>query len=113
MSCDTQTLPGQSLTDRKREVLAAVEAAERLLVSGRIRVRISPQGAIAFEGLSDADRSRVTDACIYRRIMSTGTALARAEIAKAEKLAGRSVDRRAVNSGHHSHDGGHTWHRGH
>ena len=44
---------------------------------------------MAFVGLSDDERARVTDACAYRRIMSTGSALARAAIARAEQ-AGRT-----------------------
>ena len=38
--------------------------------------------------------------------MSSGSALARAAVARAEQLAGRQVDRRAVAVGAHSHDGG-------
>jgi hypothetical protein len=52
----------------------------------------------------------VTDACAYRRIMATNSALARAAIARAEQLSGRSVDKAAVAHGMHSHDGGVTWH---
>jgi hypothetical protein len=110
MPCDTQRTPGQSISDRKNEVLRTVEAIQRALVAGRVKAVVGPQGAIAFAGLTDADRNRVTDACIYRRIMATGSALARAEIAKAERLAGRVVDRQTVAQGVHSHDNGHHWH---
>jgi hypothetical protein len=50
----------------------------------------------------------VSDACAYRRIMSIGSA--KAAIARAEQLAGRSIDRRVVAQGVHSHDDGRTWH---
>ena len=80
------------------------------LASARVRAKVGPQGAIAFEGWSDAERADVTDACAYRRLMVTGSALAKAAIARAEQLAGRSVDRRVVASGVHSHDGGGSWH---
>jgi hypothetical protein len=73
-------------------------------------VKVGPQGGIAFDGLSDAERDGVTDACAYRRLMVSGSALAKAAIARAEQLAGRSVDRRVVGHGVHSHDGGRTWH---
>jgi hypothetical protein len=42
--------------------------------------------------------------------MATGSALAKAKIAAAEALSGRSVNREAVAHGHHSHDNGATWH---
>lgn len=110
MPCDTRLKPGQTITDRKAEVLRTVEAVQKALVAGKVKPKIGPQGAITFEGLLDTERNDVTDACIYRRLLVTGSALARAEIAKAERLAGRSVDRAAVAQGAHSHDGGHTWH---
>jgi hypothetical protein len=43
--------------------------------------------------------------------MATGSAMAKTAIARAEALAGRSVNRQAVAQGHHSHDGGATWHQ--
>lgn len=113
MPCDTKFLPGQTLTERKAEVKETVSALDEAIRKGRVRPKVGPQGAIAFEGWSDTDKRRVTDACAYRRIMATGSALARAEIARAERLAGRGVARDMVAHGHHSHDGGKTWHGGH
>jgi len=46
---------------------------------------------------------------MYRRLMATGSALAKAKIAAAEALAGRAVSRQALANGVHSHDGGRTW----
>ncbi len=80
------------------------------LATGRIKAKVGPQGGIAFTGLSEAERDGVTDNCAYRRILATGTATAKAAIARAEQLAGRSVNRQAVALGAHSHDGGTTWH---
>lgn len=113
MVCDTRLKPNQTIQQRKAEVLKAVEKLERGLMSGRVKPKISVGGAIAFEGWNDLDRDGVTDNCAYRRIMSSGSALALAALAKAEALAGRKVDRTVVNSGVHSHDGGVTWHGGH
>jgi hypothetical protein len=42
--------------------------------------------------------------------MATGSGLAKAQIAKAEAIAGRSVNKQVVGHGAHSHDGGQTWH---
>lgn len=113
MPCDTRLKRGQTLTQRKAEVLAAVEKLNRALAAGTVKPVVGPQGAIAFQNWLDTDRDGVTDACAYRRLMVTGSAMARQAIAKAELLAGRSVDRQAVAQGHHSHDGGRTWHHGH
>ncbi len=110
MSCDTRTLPNQTLTQRKEEVLQAVTRLNGLLARGLVKPKIGPQGAIVFEGWADADRGRVSDACAYRRLMAIGGALAKATIAKAELLAGRSVNKQAVAVGAHSHDGGISWH---
>jgi hypothetical protein len=113
MACETFTKQGQTIAQRAAEISAAARVVSQGLTTGRVRAKIGPQGAIAFDGLSDEDRNGASDACIYRRIMATGSALARAKIEQAETLAGRKVDYRAVNGGHHSHDGGRTWHRGH
>lgn len=109
MACDTRTLPGQTLTQRKEEVLAATVKLNALLVAGAVKPKIGPQGAILFEGWTEADRGRVSDACAYRRIMAIGSSLAKAKIAAAEAAAGRTVNRQAVGQGWHSHDGK-TWH---
>jgi hypothetical protein len=113
MPCDTQLLKGQTLSQRKTEVRTAVTRLSTLLAAKTVKPVIGPQGAIAFEGWTAEDRSRITDACAYRQIMSSGSALARAAIAQAEALSGRTVNRQALAHGHHSHDGGKTWHHGH
>jgi hypothetical protein len=113
MPCDTRLKPKQTVQQRAEEVRRAVAGLSGALASGRIKARVGVQGAIAFEGWSDAERDGVTDACAYRRLMVSGSALAKAAIARAEQMAGRSVDRRVLAHGAHSHDGGRTWHGGH
>lgn len=111
MVCDTQTLPGQTLSQRKDEVRRATEALSKGLAAGRIKVKIGPQGAVVFEGLSSSERSRVSDGCLLRRLYVEGSALAKAKLAQAEQLAGRKIDKQVVASGLHSHDFGKSWHR--
>lgn len=113
MPCDTWTKPRQTMTERKEEVKKVVTRLDQLIANRIVKVKVGPQGAIAFEGWTDGERDRVTDACAYRRIMVSGSALARAEIAKAEQLSGRTVSKTALAGGHHSHDGGKSWHHGH
>src|SRR5262249_26282224 len=113
MPCDSRLKKNQTISQRAAEVRAAVAKIDAAIVSGRARVRIGPQGAVAFDGIAEVERDGVTDACAFRRIMVTGSALARAAIARAEQMAGRSIDRRTVATGVHSHDGGRTWHDGH
>ncbi len=110
MPCDTKLKPNQTITQRKLEISEVVERIQRGLVNGSTRLRLSAAGAPAFDGISDADKSGVTDACIYRRIMATGSALAKAKLASAQALLGRPV---VTNGGTHSHDGGSTWHPSH
>lgn len=113
MPCETTMKSGQTLTERKLEVREAIAKLSAALVSGAAKAVIGPQGAIAFAGWTNEARNGVTDLCGYRLIMATGTALAKQAIARAEQLAGRTVNRQAVAHGIHSHDGGATFHPGH
>lgn len=115
MACETIRKPRQTLKQRADEVRATVARVAQGLITGRIKPRVGPTGGIAFPELTADERDGVTDACVFRRIMSdpTVSALAKQQIAKAEALAGRTVDRQALAHGHHSHDGGTTWHEGH
>lgn len=110
MPCDSSFLPGQTITQRKEEVRRVVKTLDAFLARGIVKAKVGPQGAITFVGLPDDERNRVTDACAYRQIMATGSGLAKAKIAQAEALAGRTVDRQVVGHGAHSHDGGASWH---
>lgn len=110
MACETMRKPKQTIQERIAEIKAAIEALDKSLLRRKVKPVVGPQGAITFTGWDVKDRNGVTDACAYRRIMATGSALARAEIARAEQLAGRSVDRKVVGQGTHSHDGGQSWH---
>jgi hypothetical protein len=110
MPCDTRLKPRQTISERKLEVQKMVAALDKALVSGRARLKVGPQGAVVIEGLTDEERDGVTDACAYRRLMISGSALAKAKIQQAEMLAGRGVSRQVLGVGAHSHDGGRTWH---
>ena len=110
MACDTKLEPGQTITERKQEVKEAVEALARGLANGSIKAVVSKEGAIAFAGFLDSERRRVTDGCAYRRLLVSGSGLAKAAVARAEASAGRSVSKQVVGQGLHSHDGGKTWH---
>jgi len=110
MPCDRQLKPKQTLQQRADEVRKMVAKLAAGLISGKIKAKVGPQGAIAFDGITNEDRDGVTDNCAYRRLMIEGSPLARAQIARAEQLAGRNVDRSVVGHGVHSHDGGRTWH---
>lgn len=110
MPCDTRLKPRQTVQQRADEIRKAIAGIDRLIRSRLVKIRVGPQGAIAFEGIPDSDRNGVTDACIYRRLLATGSTLAKAYIARAEQISGRAVDRRVVAAGVHSHDGGMSWH---
>lgn len=110
MPCDTARKPNQTMDQRKVEVREAISRLASLLATGRAKVVISKTGAVAFAGTDELASARVTDACAFRLILSSGSALAKAAIAKAEALAGRGANRHAAT---HSHDGGATWHHGH
>ena len=114
MPCDTRRKRGQSLSVRAAEVKKVVADVNSLLSTGKIKAVVDKKtGAVAFQGLDDNLRDDVTDACIYRRLMVSGSSLAKAAIARAEQIAGRSVNKEALAQGVHSHDGGDSWHHGH
>lgn len=113
MPCDTRLKFRQTISARVTEVKKVVDKAALGLASGRVKPVISPKGGVTFKGLTDDERDGVTDACIYRRLMVSGSSLALAKIAQAEQLAGRTINRATLAQGHHSHDGGKTWHDGH
>lgn len=110
MPCDRTLKPRQTIQQRADEVRRVVERASKAMSTGRVKAKVGPQGAVAFLGLTDEERDGVTDNCLFRRLMSSGSASAKQAIARAEALAGRSVDRQVIGHGAHSHDGGLTWH---
>lgn len=110
MICDTRLREGQTISQRKEEVRAATEALSKGLAAGRIKVKIGPQGAVFFEGLTATDRAGVTDNCLLRRLYVEGSALAKAKIAQAEQISGRAVNKQAVAQGWHKHPGT-GWHK--
>lgn len=113
MPCDTNLKQGETLVDRQRTVKESLDRLRRELASGRVRVRIAPSGAVAFDGWKPDDRSGVTDVCAYRTLAAQNSPELRQAVARAEYQQGRKVDERAVAAGTHSHDGGVTWHKGH
>lgn len=113
MPCDSRLKPRQTIQERVAEVKRAIQKIEAGLATGRIKPVVGATGGITFTGLADTDRDGVTDACVYRRIMATGSVTAKMAIARAEQLTGRTVDRHALAHGLHTHDGGKSWHHGH
>lgn len=111
MPCDTVRDPNQTLEDRNNQVKAALRRLEAALKNGTVRVSIGPSGGVAFVGWKDRDD--VTDVCAYRTLTAEGSWELRQAVTKAEAMTGRKVNPNAVASGHHSHDGGNTWHKGH
>jgi hypothetical protein len=110
MPCDRKLKKGQTVSERAAELRKRGEQVDRLLAGGRVGVKIGPQGGVTFTGIPEDVRDGMTDACVYRAIMARGSHQAKMAIAKAERLAGRTVDKKVVASGLHSHDGGASWH---
>jgi len=94
-----------------RETKAALSRLERYLQTGSVKVKIAPNGAVAFAGWNDRDD--VTDVCAIRMLRAENSWALRQAVARAEATSGRKMNPRAVAAGVHSHDGGGTWHPGH
>lgn len=110
MVCDTRLKPAQTIAERAAEIRKATQAIDGLLGRGKANVVIGKDGAVAFTGIPDNVRDGLTDACVYRAIMARGSHAAKQAIVKAEQMSGRSVNKKVVAAGRHSHDGGQTWH---
>ena len=112
MPCDTRRRPNQTLTERKEEIKASVDKLAAALAAGKVKPVVGAKGGIAFPGWAEGQANGVTDNCGYRKIMSSGSALAKMAIERAETLAGRRVDRQAVAQGlhAHTHNGQTVWH---
>jgi len=107
MPCDTRIPQGKTAKQRQADVKAALARLEAALAAGSVTVKVGPQGSITFAGAWE--RSDVTDACAYRKLLASGSPALRKAIARAEAVSGRAVNDRAVAAGYHSHDGGGTW----
>jgi hypothetical protein len=81
MACETMRKPKQTIEERVAEIGRAVAALESRIKLKTVKPVVDKKtGGIAFAGWENAaERADVTDACAYRRIMATGSALARAE----------------------------------
>ncbi len=113
MACEARLKPAQTPAQRAEELRKAVARLASGLASGKIKAQVAKNGAVLFQGFTDAERDGLSDACAYRKLMATGSPTAKAAMAKAEALAGRAVDKQMVAAGWHSHDNGKTWHPGH
>lgn len=113
MPCDRVRIsPEQTLAARMKQVREAGAKIDKLLASAGAKAVVDKRtGAITFVGIPDSVRSKMTDACVYRAVMARGSHAAKQAILKAERMAGRVVDKKVVASGLHSHDGGATWAR--
>ena len=85
----------------------AVNALEQDLSDNRAIVKIGPDGAIAFSGWTSRDG--VSDVCAYRWLAGKRSFALQKAVMRAEALAGKKVNERAIAAGSHSHDGGATW----
>lgn len=114
MACETIIRRKQTRQQRIAEVKKVIETVDKRLANGKVKAVVDKKtGAIAFAGLEASERDDVSDACIYRKVMQSGSTAAKLAIAKAEQLAGRTVSQTALGHGVHSHDGGITFHPGH
>lgn len=114
MACDTRLKPAQTAQERAKEVQEAIVRLQVALASGRARAVVDRvTGALAFAGWEGASRDGVSDECVFRLAQKSGNTALLTAIAVAEQIAGRPVNKQAVYAGHHSHDGGKTWHHGH
>lgn len=111
MPCNTQLRAGQTLLQRQAQVEAALARLRRYLTSGAVKIGIGPTGAISFQGWQDRDD--LSDVCAFRSLQVSGSWELKQAVMRAEAMSGRKVNPQAVAAGHHSHDGGNTWHKGH
>lgn len=105
MPCERTLKPNQTIAQRVAEVKNVLDLVTQGITAGRIKLKIGPTGAPVFIGIDDKERDAVTDVCIYRRLLATGTAKVKAMLSTAPP-----ASKLAMAQGHHSHDGGASWH---
>lgn len=104
MPCDRSLKAGQTLTERVAEVKTIVQKINDLMTKGAVKLKIGPTGAPVLIGLPNEVRDGVSDVCAVRRLMTTGSMKVKAMLSTAP------LNKQAMAHGHHSHDGGQTWH---
>lgn len=107
MACMSALQPNQTLVQRIEQVDKALKRLEQYIQTGTVRIGISPQGAITFQGWQDRDN--ISDVCAFRSLSATNSWVLRQAVLRAEGMSGRKVNSKAVLAGHHSHDNGRTW----
>src|SRR6185369_5637535 len=53
MPCDTRLKAKQTIQERAAEVRRAVTQLDKLIARGQVRVKVGPQGAVAFSAWAD------------------------------------------------------------
>lgn len=82
----------QSTAQIAAKTKKVTEAVAKAIASGRVKPKISPTGGITFTGLTDLERSGLTDEVIYRNLIkSKPSGLVAAAFERAEAMAGRKV----------------------
>lgn len=110
MPCNTKLKAKQTVAQRAAEVRKAGAAIDKLLATGKAGIKVDRRtGGVTFTGIPEDVRDGMTDVCIIKKIWASGSHGAKQALAKAERAAGRTVDRQAIEQGLHSHDGGKTW----
>lgn len=111
MACTTMRREGQGFAERAKEVADALARLRRYIAAGQVQIVLGPTGAVTLQGWKD--RADISDTCAVRSLSAEGAPELRAALAAAERKAGRKANVQAIAAGHHSHDGGKTWHGGH
>lgn len=93
--CKRNRLTQEAAAREEQKSKAIVERAQRGLLSGSVTVKVDRvTGRVSFSGIDQADRQAgANDECLLRAIMVSGSALVRAKIEQAQRLAGRAVTR--------------------
>lgn len=91
----------------------ALKVLERKLAAKEVTLEVSRQGVLSFKNWNEVDRGGLADSCAYRALSQANSGEFRRALAAAEARAGVKLDRRFINAGIHSHDGGKTFHNGH
>lgn len=110
MPCFSKPRVNQTPEQRRVEVKKVITDIDKLIAKRKIGIKVGPQGAVTFTGLTQAQRGDMTDVCIYNLLMQRGSESMKTAVRTAEMLAGRGVSQTALKAGIHSHDGGSSWH---
>jgi hypothetical protein len=102
MPCDTYIPVNMTPPQRRKQIDEAIDRLNKAIEAGQVTLVVDKStGAVGFKG--DWQRDGVSDSCAFRKLTLKSSMGFKRALAKAETMAGRKVNEKAVAAGVHMH----------